>query len=240
MLFFNQISFAQGEPTSGIKKFSHAVTLGYNLGATAPFSLPNTIREINSYQLLFTPSIGYEVKRHFNDRWGIGGGIQFGIKGMKVTDSVQYFHTILTMEDGQFEGDFSGTNQTQVYNAYLVVPLYGVYQSKLWSFKLGGYLAYAMSKRFKGFVADGYIRKGNSLGGKVLIDKSSFDFSNEMKDWDWGVYAGVGRRFDANWSVNFNVQLGLEPIFPDSFKGVGYKLRNIYTNIAASYNLGSF
>ena len=221
-------------------RITHSVMIGYNIGATAPFSLPNTIRGINSYSLLFTPAVSYEIHYQLSESWGIGSGLRFDGKGMKISDSVQYFHTIITMDDGEFEGDFTGTNQTNSKNLYLSVPIYGVYKSGFWNFELGGYVAHTLSRRFDGSVSDGYIRKGNSLGEKVLIEKAVFDFADQVKNWDWGIIAGANRRIGEHWGVNSDVQLGLEPIFPKSFRGVGYDLRNIYLTIGVSYNLGSF
>ncbi|WP_316792127.1 porin family protein [Pedobacter frigoris] len=220
-----------------IKKNTHFITAGYNFGATAPYTLPNTIRKIEKYTLQFTPSVGYEFHRKLNKKWGVGSGVRVDVKGMKITDSVQYFHTILTMDDGEFEGDFSGTNQTTAKNTYLTVPIYGTFQSGRWHYRLGGYVAYALSKSFSGSVSNGYIRKGNSLGEKVFIDESKFDFSDEMKSWDWGLHAAVGREIGHAWSINLNIQAGIDPIFPSSFRGVGYKLRNINLNIGAAFNL---
>lgn len=222
------------------RKYSHFITAGYNLGATAPYSLPNNIRKIEKYQLQFTPSVGYEIHRRFDEHWGIGSGLRVDVKGMKITDSVQYFHTILTMDDGKFEGDFTGTNQTTAKNTYLTLPIYGTYQTGRWNFRLGGYVAYALSRSFKGSVSNGYIRKGDSLGEKVLISESKFDFSDEMRTWDWGLHGGVGRNIGPAWSINLNLQAGLPPIFPSDFRGVGYKLRNINVNLGAAFNLAYF
>lgn len=235
-LCFQNSSLAQANNKKE-SKTSHFITAGYNFGASAPYTLPNNIRSIDRYKLLFTPSIGYEIHYSLDTHWGIGAGARIDVKGMDITDSVQYFHTILTMDDGEFEGDFSGTNQTTVKNTYLAVPVYATYQSGNWNFRFGAYVAYALSRSFKGSVSDGYIRKGDSLGEKVLIDESKFDFSDEIRRWDWGLHAGAGHKIGQAWSINLNIQTGFEPIFPSDFRGVGYKLRNINLNIGAAFNL---
>lgn len=220
----------------------HHVTVGYNLGASAPFSLPNTIREIKSYTPLFTPSIGYEATYDLSERWLVGSGLRFDVKGMKVTDSVQYFSTIITVdngsgEDGTFSGDFSGTNQTMVKNSYLTLPIFAGYRVGTWDFRLGLYAARLLAGRFEGNVSNGYIRKGGPLGEKVLIDKATFDFGDQIRQWDWGGHAAVGRSFGKHWHANLTTQIGGTPLFPNSFDGVGYNLHNIYVTIGGAYRL---
>lgn len=231
-----------GQKSFSFTEINHQVTLGYNLGASAPFSLPNTIREIQSYSALFTPSIGYEGTYDLSSKWFVGAGLRFDIKGMKVTDSVQYFHTIISVdngsgEKGSFEGDFSGTNATKVKNTYLTLPVFAGYHLGEWDFRLGLYVARLLSGSFEGTVSDGYIRKGDSLGEKVLINEASFDFADEIRDWDWGGHMGVARSFGPKWQAYLTAQVGATPLFPSSFKGVGYNLHNIYITIGGAYAL---
>ncbi len=231
-----------GQQAFRFKDIQHRVSVGYNLGATAPFSLPNTIREIKSYAPLFTPSVGYEATYGLSEKWSVGAGLRFDVKGMKVTDSVQYFHTIITVDNGSgdqgtFEGDFSGTNATKTRNSYLTLPVFAGYRLAAWDVKLGLYLARLLNGHFEGSVSDGYIRKGDSLGEKVLIDRATFDFAEQIRRWDWGGHLAVARNFGPRWQANLTAQVGAQAIFPSSFKGVGYDLHNMYITIGASYRL---
>lgn len=244
VLFFStlRVTLVYGQHSFALKDIKHTLTFGYNIGASAPFSLPNTIREINSYAPLFTPSIGYEATYDLSPKWFVGAGLRLDIKGMKVTDSVQYFHTIITVENdsgekGTFEGDFSGTNATKVKNTYLTLPLFAGYYLGEWDFKLGVYLARLLSGSFEGTVSDGYIRKGDSLGEKVLISEASFDFADKLRAWDFGGHMGVARRFGSRWQAGITAQVGARPIFPSSFQGVGYNLHNIYVTVGGAYHL---
>ncbi|WP_208292331.1 porin family protein [Sphingobacterium paludis] len=225
-----------------IGDIQHRITVGYNLGASAPFSLPNTIREIKSYSPVFAPSIGYEATYDISEKWLVGAALRFDVKGMEVTDSVQYFHTIITVDNasgdqGTFEGDFSGTNATTVKNSYLTLPVYGGYRLGSWDFKIGLYVARLLNGRFEGSVSDGYIRKGDSLGEKVLIDRATFDFAEQIRKWDWGGHLAFARNFGVHWQATLTAQVGAQPIFPSSFKGVGYDLHNMYVTLGAAYRL---
>lgn len=241
-VLFLQMSQLYGQHTFRFSDIKHHVGIGYNLGASAPFSLPNTIREIKSYSPLFTPSIGYEATYDLSQRWLVGAGLRFDIKGMKVTDSVQYFHTIITVDNGSgekgtFEGDFSGTNATTTKISYLTLPMFAGYRFGTWDLKLGLYVARLIHGRFDGSVSNGYIRKGDSLGEKVLIDKATFDFAEKIRSWDWGGHLALARKFGQHWQANLTAQVGAQPIFPPSFKGVGYELHNIYVTLGAAYHL---
>lgn len=240
---FSSILNAQEiQPKFKYNNIKHAFTLGYNIGATAPFSLPNTIREINSYAPLFTPSFGYQATYDLSSKWLMGAGLRVDVKGMKVTDSVQYFHTIISVDNGNgelgsFEGDFTGTNATISRNVYLTLPIFAGYRQGKWDFKFGMYFAYLLSAEFKGTVSEGYIRKGNSLGEKVLIERADFDFSREVRSFDLGAHVGVSRHFGKRWEADLTGQLGFNPVFPSSFRGVGYNLHNMYLTLGVAYQI---
>ncbi|MFD1768339.1 porin family protein [Sphingobacterium suaedae] len=223
------------------RNIQHKVSIGYNIGATAPFSLPNTIRKIKSYSPLFTPSLGYEATYELSNAWRVGTGLRIESKGMRVTDSVQYFHTIISVNNGggddggSFEGDFTGTNETKSLQTYLTLPVFASYRFHKWDIKVGAYASRLLSSSFEGSVSDGYIRKGNSLGEKVWIDRATFDFADQVRKWDWGLLVGGTRKIDDRWEVSALAQLGLQPLFPDDFRGVGYKLHHMYVNLGGTY-----
>ncbi|KGE12817.1 outer membrane beta-barrel protein [Sphingobacterium deserti] len=233
---------ANAQQIDPAKRLKHYATVGYNLGATAPFGLPNTIREIKSYSPLFTPSVGYEATYDLSSRWLLGAALRLDYKGMRVTDSVQYFRTQITVGDGGadggvFEGDFTGTNATKANNAYLTLPIYAGYRAAKWDFKLGMYVAVLLSSQFEGSVSDGYIRKGGSLGEKVLIDYATFDFADKVRSYDLGAHAAIERSITERWKVGLTGQLGFVPLFPSSFRGVGYNLHNMYVTVGAAYRV---
>lgn len=224
-----------------LKNIQHRITFGYNLGATAPLSMPNTIRKVDSYSPLFTPALGYEAQYALSSKWTVGAGLKFESKGMKVVDSVQYFHTMIKVEnedggeDGSFEGDFTGMNKTTAKNTYLTLPVFSAYHLEKWSLRAGLYISYLLSSKFEGEVYDGYIRKGNSLGEKVLIKRATFDFANQVKKWDWGINIGTSRKIGSKWEVSALAQLGMEPIFSKDFNGVGYNLHQMFVTLGGAY-----
>ncbi len=224
------------------RKFTHSLVFGLNLGAAAPISLPANIRKINRYNPEFCPSFGYEMLHHFTKEWSIGFSAKIDYKGMSVTDSVAYYHTSIEQENNgetsRFEGDFTGTNRTNVRNVYFNLPVYTVWTpSDRWFFRLGGYVAYKWYGKFDGSVSDGYIRKGNSLGEKVFITHATFDFSDQQQHWDLGIDGGAGIFLGKRWSIQANLQWGLRPLFPSDFTGMNFKMYNIFANVGAAVRI---
>lgn len=241
-IVLSQVDSVSAQQLLNSEKIRHYITFGYNIGASAPFGLPNTIREINSYSPAFTPSLGYEINYDFSEQWSAGLGLRFDYKGMHVKDSVQYFRTLITVknengEEGSFEGDFSGTNSTSSRNGYLTVPIFAGCRLRNWQFKGGIYVAYLIKSKFEGDVSNGYIRKGGALGEKVLIDHATFDFAEEVNKWDYGIHLALERNLTKRWQVGLTGQIGLRPLFPSSFQGVGYHLYNMFATVGASYRL---
>lgn len=213
------------------RPFEYYIHLGYNIGGAMPIPLPQQIRKIRHYDPGFSPSVGGEAVYKMDKRWSIGAALRFDIKGMNITDSVRYFHTLISMNDAEFEGDFSGTNQTRSKNAYITVPVYGRYNAgRNWRVKLGGYMAFLVRPYFRGSVSNGYIRKGNSLGEKVIIDQAVFNFDEKENKWDWGVHAG-GEKEWGGVVLAGDLQWGLRSLFPSSFKGVGFKMTNVFLTL---------
>ncbi|MXV52885.1 outer membrane beta-barrel protein [Pedobacter sp. HMF7647] len=235
---FAQIDSSSASVSSNSKRLKHYVHVGYNFGGLAPIPLPNTIRKIDSYSPGFSPSLSYEVVYPLSKTLGIGAALRFDIKGMNITDSVQYFHTLVTMDNSEFEGDFTGTNKTVDKNMYLSLPINVVYSARgNWRFKLGFYTAYLIRPSFSGQVSNGYIRKGNSLGEKVAIDTATFNFDDVQRKFDWGLQAGAEKRFLKRYAVTGDLQWGLRPVFPPSFKGIGYKMTNIFFTLGVRMQL---
>ncbi|PTS93596.1 hypothetical protein DBR11_24965 [Pedobacter sp. HMWF019] len=219
------------------QKFDHTFYIGYNIGGLAPVSFPNTIRKINSYSPGPSPSFGYELNYKLQKKWGIGVGIRADWKSMNVQDSVQYFHTLVSVDGSSIEGDFSGTNTTKVRNVYLTVPIQATYfSSNNWRLKLGFYLAHLINPSFYGSVSNGYLRKANSLGEKIIIDNADFNFNDNQRTFDFGITAGAEKLVYKTFAVKADLQWGLNPVFPKSFNGISFNMYNIFGTLGIAYH----
>lgn len=222
----------------GSRRLRYFADVHYNVGGLTPFPLPNTIRQIVSYSPGFSPGLAIEADYPVNEQWSISAGLRFDIKGMRIRDRVQYFHTLIKVDSAEFEGDFTGTNYTNCRNVYLSIPLSAVYNLRdKWRFKAGLYAAFLLSPYFRGTVTDGYIRKGNSLGERVDIDKATFDFAEEERNFDYGIQIGAQRTIDRKLFITADLHGGLRPVFPSSFKGMDFRMYNIFFSLGAGIKL---
>ncbi|MFV0468390.1 MAG: porin family protein, partial [Dysgonomonas sp.] len=205
------------------KQLEHRFVAGFNLGATAPLSMPSEVRSINGYHALLTPQIGYELRYKVKGTdWKIGSGAYFEVKGMVVRDRVKYMYTSVVLDEDnatRFSGYFVGKNKTKVQISYLTLPVYVIREiNDKWSVRAGGYLSYAHSKKFSGTVSDGYILPENEetgeLGKKEEISSASFDFGSDIKNWDFGASAGAEMKINRKLSAFGSLNWSFTPIFP--------------------------
>lgn len=219
--------------------FKHQIVAGFNIGATAPTSIPVEIRSIDGYWPQFNPQLGYKISYTLPaSRFGFGTGILLDYKGMGVKATVKSLYTIVNDGENTFEGNFTGKNKTEVKSAYVTLPLYATYRiSNKWQVQLGGYASYLFSSEFTGEVNDGYIRIGSPVGERAEIDYADFNFGSEMRTFDFGLSGGGEYSINKRFGVSASLNWGLRPIFAPSFKGIGYKLNNIYGTVGMSYTL---
>lgn len=224
------------------KKWEFNVFAGYNLGGTTPLPLPAEIRKIKSWRPGFTPTLAFHATRWLNQEWGLTSGIAIDIKGMVIEADVKYMYTNLVVGEGDqsgiFEGTFSGQNETKIKNGYITIPLLATYRPfTRWTFHGGGYISLLQDKKFEGNASDGYIRVGGPTGDKINIEKATFDFSSEQRNIDVGLMAGADWNFTSRMAVKGQLSWGLIPIFPSEFKGIPYKMYNIYFMLGIGYRL---
>ena len=239
ILLFSVFSLSmQAQEKSQNLDFS--IRLGYNIGATAPVPIPEEVRKIESYNPKFNPSLGINFKYGFSDKWGIGADLNFDWKGMRVKDEVKYMHTSVVLAEGseKLTGYFVGKNTTNVDMTYLTIPIYGTYTfTDRWQVRLGIYAAKALSSKFDGSVNDGYIRIDSPTGQKQDItgEGATFDFSDDIRDYDFGVIAGGEFRATKRIGFYANLSWGLLPFFYKSSNPIEFTMWNIYGTIGISY-----
>lgn len=214
--------------------------IGVNIGATTPVPLPAEIRKLTAYDPKFNPSLGVSVAYKLKERWHIGTGLTLEWKGMKVHDEVKYMYTSVVLEQGgePLTGYFVGKNYTNANMSYLTLPVYVSYQaSKRWEVHTGIYAAKLLTKEFSGEVSDGYLRIGTTTGEKQFIDAASFDFSDNINDYDFGCTAGAEYRLNSHIACNMNLNWALSPYFSNEENPISFKMYNVYTNIGLNYRL---
>ena len=211
---------------------------GLGLGGTSPLPLPAEIRHINKYQPDLNFTLEGAVERQLAPRWSLRLGLGFENKGMKTDARVKNYHmeAINTEGTGAVVGAWTGNVKTEVSNNYLTVPLVATYKlSPRWQLSAGPYVAWMMSGHFSGEAYDGYIRDQDPTGEKAEVTRATYDFSDRLRRFHWGVQAGGEYRAYEHLAVGLNLQWGLNGIFPSDFESVRFALYPIYANLMFHY-----
>ncbi len=216
----------------------YQVKAGFNIGGTSPLPLPREIRRINSYSPTIAMSLEGDVHKTFGTSpWGLTIGMRFETKGMKTNASVKNYHMEMTADDGGYmQGAWTGNVRTKVRMSYITIPILATFQAaprcRIYA---GPYLSYATDSEFSGSAYDGYIRHGDPTGEKAYIERATYDFSDDTRDFnvglqvggEWAAYKHFRLYADLNWGIN--------SIFPKNFESITFEMYPIYANIGFAY-----
>ena len=235
---------------SYLHNYKYYVHVGYNIGGTMPIGMPASIRTLHSYTLQPNFSLGVDAHHAISGRWGFVGGIRFENKGMKTDAGVKGYHMRIVRGGEQLEGVFTGSVVTKVDMSLLTVPVQATYDlSEHVRLKLGPYVSYVTSKKFEGWAYDGYLRrqeeghpKGDPTGQKVMLghdkgERGEYDFSDDMRQWQFGLDLGADWRITDRWGVAADLSWGLNGIFKKGFDTIEQTMYPIYGSIGVTYQL---
>lgn len=223
---------------AALKGWHVRIGAGLSMGGTSPLPLPVEIRKIESYEPTLCIALEGGVQKKFTDHWGMMMGVRFENKGMKTDAKVKNYHMEATNVDGSGTviGAWTGRVKTEVNNTYLTFPILATYTiNPRWQVMAGPYVAWMMSGDFKGEAYDGYIRDQDPTGEKAEVTRATYDFSDDLRHFHWGVQAGAEFKAYKHLSVNLNLQWGLNGIFPSDFGSVTFALYPIYGTLGFNY-----
>ena len=181
--------------------------------------------------------IAYAEKRFRNTGWGIRFGIRFDTKGMTTDASTKNYHMEMSTPDGsKIVGSWYGNVKTHVENIYLSVPLLATYSiGERWTLSAGAYASCLLHGVFDGEAYDGYIRDQNPTGEKTEVSSAGYDFSSDIRKFQWGLQGGAEYVVYKHLAVFANLQWGLNGIFPSDYSCVTFPLYPIYGTLGFSY-----
>lgn len=227
---------------STLKGLEYRIKAGVNIGGTSPLPLPAEIREINSYRPGAQLAIEGNIIKWFdrNQKWGGLFGIRLENKGMKTDARVKNYYMVMDSYDGEVlghvEGNWTGNVKTNVKNSYITLPFQVIYKvSPRWDLKFGPYISILTNGDFSGVAYDGYIREGDPTGTKANVTEATYDFSGDLRKFQWGLDAGAEWRAYKHLSVYADLTWGLNSIFPGDFESISFKMYNVYLNFGFGY-----
>lgn len=225
-----------------LDNLGYDLRIGYNVGGTAPVGMPASIRSLDSYKLTPSIMVGLGVYKHIEGHWGLTTGLRLENKGMNIDATVKNYHMRIVRGGQSLEGMFTGKNHSEVEQWMLTLPFQATYSFRKVNIKVGPYLSYVRSHTFKGDAYDGYLRVNDPTGEKVELgtedgDRGTYDFSDDMRNLQWGVMAGADWHFHRTWGVFADISWGFTGIFKKSFHVIDQKMYPIYGTIGVSYRM---
>lgn len=170
-------------------------------------------------------------------KWGMALGVRLETKGMKTDATVKNYHMEMTADDGGYMvGAWTGHVKTNVRSTYLTFPILAVYKvASRWELRGGPYLSWMYDGNFSGEAYDGYLRHDNPTGEKAEVNRASYDFSDDLRRFQWGVQVGAEWQAYKHLSVYVDLTWGLNSIFPKDYDSITFALYPVYANAGFSY-----
>jgi hypothetical protein len=220
---------------------TYTAKVGLNIGGTAPVGLPSSIRKLNSYTLQSNPIIGVNAEKPLGDRWGIMTGLYYENKGMKEDANVKNYHMAIVRGGESLEGQYTGDVTTKVNEWMLTVPLEATFHvGQRWRFHAGPYLSWLVLRDFEGYAHNGYLRVGDPTGPKVEMGddpstSGSYDFSDEMRHWQWGFNVGADWQTWRHFGFFAELKWGLSGVHNGDFHTIEQTLYPIFGSAGIIY-----
>jgi hypothetical protein len=228
---------------SALHGWEYSLKAGFSIGGTAPLPLPEEIRSIDSYNPGMALSLEGNATKWFDEqkRWGLSVALRMESKRMTTRATVKnYGMRIINTNGGELAGLWTGGVKTKVRNSYLTIPVSANYRiSKRWKVTLGPYISYLMEGDFSGHVYDGHLRTPDETGSRVNFTGESiatYDFSNDLRRFAWGLQAGTEWRAFKHLNVYADLTWGLNDIFQSDFKTITFAMYPIYLNLGFGYS----
>jgi len=225
------------DTVTAVSPLQQGFALGIGTGASSPIPIPNRISEM-SWTPRLCVMVGYDLRYRFGAKTGVKTGLQIKHVGMSAEAKVYQMFTQAIVDESEVSGYFTGYNETVLHATYLSLPLqFSFSPTSNWTFDAGLYLARKLQGHFSGAVKNGYIRITDPTGEKVEVGYEPFDFSEFIAPFNYGLEFTATRSFGSRWAAWFDLSWALNSTFKEAFRGLEYKMYNIYGLFGVNYRL---
>lgn len=220
-----------------VSPLQHGFAIGIGTGASAPIPIPNRISKM-SWTPRLCVLVGYDLRYQFGPKTGLKTGLQVKHVGMSAEAKVYQMFTQAIVDESEVSGYFTGYNETVLHATYLSLPLqFSFSPNSNWRFDAGLFAALKIQGHFSGAVKNGYIRITDPTGEKVEVGYEPFDFSEFIAPFNYGIEITATRSFGSRWAAWFDLSWALNSTFKEAFRGLEYKMYNIYGLFGVDYRL---
>lgn len=222
-------------------KFS--IKLGYNIGGTSPIGIPATIRKMNNYKMQANFSLSYDMQFPLKGAWGLTTGLRLENKGMEVDATVKNYRMAIVQGGSRLEGYYTGNTVIKAEQWLFTLPAMATYNfSDRFLLRFGPYVSYVITRKFNGYVYDGYLRQTDPTGAKVNMGDTketgaTFDFTDDMRRWHFGLDAGFDWYIYRRFGIYADLAWGVTGVFKKDFNTIEQTLYPIYGTIGITYKL---
>ena len=213
--------------------------VGYSIGGTAPLSMPATIRSIEAFHLTPNFLAGVDASSTPGSNWGWQVGLFIENKGMDGEVKTKAYRMKVRMDESEMEGYYTGRVRQKVTEWMFTLPVQATYLlSEQVKLKAGPYVSLLFNKDFSGYASDGYLRKDDPTGPKVVMGSKEGEWATyDMRPLQAGIAAGLEWQMQQRLGLSFDLSWGLTGIHKSDFKTVEQTLYPIYGTIALTYRL---
>jgi len=213
-----------------------------SVGGASPMGIPAQIREIEGFKPKNMIGIEMNATKWLSKKhdFAIRSGLKFEGRGMRTQARVKNYYTQIEDDTGaQTKGFFTGHVITEMENLYFTIPVLFLWNAtEKWNFYGGLYFSTAANKSFSGYIYDGSFREGTPIGELTVFEGTSkglYDFSEDLRSWQWGNQLGAEFKTPTNWRIFADVTMANSSLFKSSFESISFKMYNIYGNFGVSY-----
>lgn len=237
------LAAATASAQGNLEKLLLKARVGYSIGATTPIGIPATIRSIESFKLTPNVMLGIDAMYPLSEKFGLQAALHYDIKDMDSEVTTKGYHMKVNMDDDELEGVYTGHVRQKVHQCMLTIPLQLTYElSPKVQLKGGPYFSFLLSKEFSGYAFDGYLRKDDPTGAKVVMgdregEWATYDFSDDMRSSQFGLTVGIDWAFCRQLGLSADLSWGLTGIHCSDFKTVEQTLYPIYGTIGLFYRI---
>ncbi len=211
--------------------------LGFSVGGTAPMGMPATIRELNSFKLKASYSVGFDIERRLSGSWGLLTGLRAEGKDMDIDATVKSYFTTIVQGGQSLAGNFTGRVVTRVTQRMFTIPVNVTRRvSDRLTLQAGPYVSILTRAKFEGYVYDGYLRRNDPTGPKVIVGsdentRGSYDFGDDMRRLQLGLNLGADWYLRETWGCFANLAWGVTGIHKRGFKAIEQTLYLVYGTV---------
>ena len=227
---------------SALRGLEYEVRAGFNIGGATPLPLPQEIRALTGYSPNINLALEGDIIKWLGkeEKWGFIIGLRLETKGMEAEARTKNYSMEIIGDGGErMSGNWTGMVKTKYRASYFTIPVLAAMKlSDRVRLSAGPYVSFKTSGDFSGHVFDGYLREGDPTGNKVVFEGNSvapYDFSDELRKFQWGVQAGVTWRAFKHLNVHADLQWGLNDIFQKDFDTITFAMYPIYLNVGFGY-----